>query len=142
MYRQCCHVLAGIDASPEGTNRAVGADACFDADGAHKNTALFDDTKVLQSSPESTCPQSRRLSVSNDVFIVLIYILYILTIIFYFVHWCAHTQPLARRSQITVALVHYGRERRAVGGAAHRSAHHGKRAHRSACMARVLHLAH
>ena len=132
VYRQCCHVLAGINASPEGTNRAVGADACFDADGAHKNTALFDDTKVPQSSPESTCPQSRRLSVSNDVFIVLIYILYILTSVFYFVHWCARTQPLARRGQRTVALVHYGRERRAVGGSARRSAQaptlHGKRA--------------
>ena len=126
MYRQCCHVLTGIDASPEGTNRAVGTDACFDADGAHKNAALFDDTKVLQSSPESTCPQSGWLSISNDVFIVLIYILYILTIIFYFVHWCAHTQPLARRSQLTVALVHYGRERHAVVGSAHCSAHHNK----------------
>ena len=102
-----------------------GADARLDVDGAHKNAVLFGDTKVLQSSPESTCPQSRRLSVSNDVFIVLIYILYILTIIFYFVHWCAHTQPIARRGQLTVALVHYGRERRAVG------------AHRSACMARI-----
>ena len=87
------------------------ADACLDVGGAHKTAVLFGGT--------------------NDVFIVLIYI-YILSIIFYFVHWCAHTQPLARRGQLTVALVHYGRERRAVGGAAHRSA----------CMARVLHLAH
>ena len=56
MYCQCCHVLAGIDASPEGTNRAVGADACLDADGAHKNAALIGNTKVLQSSPgEPAC---------------------------------------------------------------------------------------
>ena len=42
----------------------------------------------------------------------------------------------ARRGQRTVALVRYGRERRAVGGSARRSAQmpmlHGKRAHRSA----------
>ena len=55
VYRQCCHVLAGINASPEGINRAVGADACFDADEAHKNAALFGVIKVLQSSP---CPQA------------------------------------------------------------------------------------
>ena len=62
----------------------MGADACFDADGAPKNEALNGDTKVLQSSPESTRPQSRRLTVFNDVFILLIYILYIVSIIFYF----------------------------------------------------------
>ena len=47
--------------------------------------------------------------------------------------------PVHDRSQgqPTVALVHYGRERRAVGGSAHRSAHHDKRAHRSARVARV-----
>ena len=78
---------------------------------------LFDDTKVLQSCPESTCPQSRRLSVSNDVFIVLIYILYILTIIFYFVHWCSHAQPLARES------AHRSARALREGGSAHRSAH-------------------
>ena len=41
------------------------ADACLDVGGAHKTAVLFGGT--------------------NDVFIVLIYILYI------FSHWCAHT---------------------------------------------------
>ena len=44
------------------------ADACLDVGGAHETALLFGGT--------------------NDVFIVLIYI-YILSIIFYFVHWCA-----------------------------------------------------
>ena len=79
----------------------MGADACFDADGAPKNEALNGDTKVLQSSPESTRPQSRRLTVFNDVFILLIYILYIVSIIFYFFTLVC--------SYMTVALVQYGR---------------------------------
>ena len=119
----------------------MGADACVGADGAPKNEALIGDTKVLQSSPESTRPQSRRLTVFNDVFILLIYILYIVSIIFYF-FTLVYPYMTAKRSQLTVALVQYGRERRAVGGSAHRSAHHDKRAHRSARMARVLHLPH
>ena len=87
---------------------------------------------------ESTRPQSRRLSIFNYIFIVSMYVIYIYiySIIFYFFTGCARTQPLARRGQRTVALVHYGRERRAVGGSARRSAQaptlHGKRAHRSA----------
>ena len=47
---------------------------------------------------------------------------------------CPYTT--ARQGQRTVALVRCGRERRAVGGSARRSAQtptlHGKRAHRSA----------
>ena len=123
----------------------MGADACVGADGAPKNEALIGDTKVLQSSPESTRPLSRRLTVFNDVLIVLIYILYIFSVIFYFFTLvCPYmtnrkAEPAHRRS---VALVQYGRERRAVGGSAHRSAHHDKRADRSARMARVQHLPH
>ena len=86
------------------------ADACLDVGGAHKTAVLFGGT--------------------NDVFIVLIYI-YIYS--FNYILFCSLVcQPLARRSQLTVALVHYGRERRAVGGSARRSAQaptlHGKRA--------------
>ena len=102
----------------------MGADACFDADGAPKNEALNGDTKVLQSSPESTRPQSRRLSVFYDVFIVLIYTFNSILSL----RWCAGTQPLARRSQPTVALVHYGRE----GQPTVAPTPHGKRAYRSA----------
>ena len=84
---------------------------------------------------ESTRPQSRRLPIFNYIFIVLMYVIYIYSIIFYFFTGCARTQPLAtRRGQRTVALAL--RERRAVGGSARRSAQaptrHGKRAHRSA----------
>ena len=72
---------------------------------------------------------------------------------FYFVHWCARTQSLARRSQLTVALVHYGRERRAVGGSARRSAQAPKRPrstaseptvalHRSARVVRAVNVVH
>ena len=81
--------------------------ARLDADGAHKNAALFGDTKVLQSSPESTRPQSRRLTVFNDIFIVLIYVIYIYIfnyILFFFngaVHNCkagpAHRSARALR---------------------------------------------
>ena len=71
---------------------------------------------------ESTRPQSRRLSIFNYIFIVSMYVIYIYSIIFYFFTGCARTQPLARRGQRTVALVHYRRERRAVGGSARRSA--------------------
>ena len=70
----------------------MGADACFDADGAHKNAVLFGDTKVLQSSPESTRPQSRRLTVLNDVFIVLIFF-------FNFIQFFHTGVPIHDRSQ-------------------------------------------
>ena len=53
---------------PKGSIELWEADACLDVGGAHKTAVLFGGT--------------------NDVFIVLIYI-YILSIIFYFVHWCA-----------------------------------------------------
>ena len=53
------------------------ADARLSVDGAHQVGVLFGNTKVLQSSPESTRPQSRRLTVFNDIFIVLIYVIYI-----------------------------------------------------------------
>ena len=115
-------------------------DACFDADGAPKNDALIGDTKVLQSSPESTRPQSRRLTVFNDVFILLIYILYIVSIIFYFFTLvCPNmtdrkVEPAHRSAQ----AIREG----AVGGLAHHSAHHDKRAHCSTRMAHVLHLSH
>ena len=55
----------------------MGADACVGADGAHKNAVLFGDTKVLQSSPGEHPTSARRLSVFNDKFIVLIYVIYI-----------------------------------------------------------------
>ena len=118
----------------------MGADACFDADGAPKNEALNGDTKVLQSSPESTRPQSRRFTVFNDVLILLIYILYIVSIIFYFFTLvCPNmTDRKAEPAHRSARAIREG----AVGGSAHRSAHHDKRAHRSARMARVLHLSH
>ena len=62
----------------------MGADACFDADGARSVAVLFGDTKVLQSSPGEHPSSSRLFSVFNDVFIVLIYIIYVFSIIFYF----------------------------------------------------------
>ena len=107
-----------------------GPDACFDADGARKNAVLFGDTKVLQSSPESTRPQSRRLTVFNDVFILLIYILYIVSIIFYFFTLvCPNmTDRKAEPAHRSARAIREG----AVGGSAHRSAR----------MARVLHLSH
>ena len=112
--------------------RGADADACFGADGAHKNAALFGDTKVLQSSPGE-----RPRTVFNDVFILLIYIIYMYIFQLYFVF--VTVVPVHDRSQgqPTVALVHYGRERRAVGGSAHRSAHQDKRAHRSARLVAV-----
>ena len=118
----------------------MGVGARLDADGAHKNAALFGNTKVLQSSPESTRPQSRRLTVFNDVFILLIYILYIVSIIFYFFTLvCPNmTDRKAEPAHRSARAIREG----AVGRSAHRSANHNKRAHRSARMARVLHLSH
>ena len=99
---------------------------------------------------ESTRPQSRRLPVFNYIFIVLMYVIYIYSIIFYFFTGCACTQPPARRGQRTVALVHYGRERRAVGGSARHSAQVPKRPRSTASeptvalhrSARVVHAGH
>ena len=61
-------------------------------------------SRSCNRAQENTCP--RRLSVFYDVFIVLIYIFNSILSL----RWCAGTQPLARRSQPTVALVHYGKE--------------------------------
>ena len=84
---------------------------------------------------------SSALHLQLYIYCINVCYIYIFNYILFF-HWSARTQSLARRSQRTVALMHYGRECRAVGGSAHRSAHHDKRAHRSARMARVLHLSH
>ena len=69
----------------------MGAGARLDADGAHKNAALFGDTKVLQSSPGE-----RPRTVFNDVFILLIYIIYMYIFQLYFV---LSLVPVHNRSQ-------------------------------------------
>ena len=81
-----------------------------------------------------------RLRLQQCIYCIdIIYIYIYISIIFYFCHWCSRIQRLARRGQPTVALEQYGRARLE---SAHCSAHHDKRAHRSARMARVLHLSH
>ena len=137
--------MLSVESTPlrEESIQLWGADARPDVDGAHKNAVLFGDTKVLQSSPgeyPSSVSSSLRLQRCN-ILIIFIYIyIYNISIIFYLFCWCARTQPLARRSQPTVALVHYGRE----GQPTVAPTLHGKRAcaHRSARVARVLHVAH
>ena len=62
----------------------MGADACFDADGARSVAVLFGDTKVLQSSPGEHLTSVSSAPVFNDIFVVLIYVIYIYSIIFYF----------------------------------------------------------
>ena len=127
-----------VESTPlrKGSVELWGAVACLDVDGAHKNVVLFGETKVLQSSPGEHPTSARRLPVFNDIFIVLIYVLYIYIQLYFIFSMVPYTT--ARRGQRTVgvALVRYGRERRAVGGSARRSAQmptlHGKRAHRSA----------
>ena len=95
-----------------------------------------------------SCNQARESTQPLQLYIYCINIcyicyIYIYSIIFYFFTGCACTQPPARRGQRTVALVHYGRERRAVGGQVHRSARAARQAsHCSARVARVLHVAH
>ena len=77
-----------VESTPlrKGSVELWGAVACLDVDGAHKNVVLFGETKVLQSSPGEHPTSAHRLSVFNDTFIVLIYVIYIYiySIIFYF----------------------------------------------------------
>ena len=94
------------------------ADARLDVDGAHKNTVLFGDTKDLQSSPGEHRPQYRQLLLFYDVFIVLIYIIYIyIQLYFIFSLVC----PYATASKAEPA--HRSARALREGGSAHRSAH-------------------
>ena len=85
-----------VESTPlrKGSVELWGAVACLDVDGAHKNVVLFGETKVLQSSPGEHPTSARRLSVFNDIFIVLIYVIdiYIYSIIFYSFNGAVHNR--------------------------------------------------
>ena len=97
-------VMLPVESTPlrKGSVELWGAVACLVVDGAHKNVVLFGETKVLQSSPGEHPTSARRLSVFNDIFIVLIYVIdiYIYSIIFYSFNGAVHNRkagPAHRR---------------------------------------------
>ena len=93
-----------VESTPlrKGSVELWGAVACLDVNGAHKNVVLFGETKVLQSSPGEHPTSARRLPVFNDIFIVLIYVLYIYIQLYFIFSMVPYTT--ARRGQRTVGV--------------------------------------